>query len=242
MVGTIPIYIIWYGNWTIFKKTIITDFCGNLTNSDWMKILTTYYQSNGQRASASVTLMKQVTDQYSQGLLLQNPTSHTQIIENQINSGALPDDPNGIYTIMSSADVNAAIGSSSFCTNFCGFHSYYTRNNTNKIIYAWVGDGNRCINSCAAQVLSPNGDAGIDGAINLLAHEIADVITDPLVNGWFDASGKESADKCQWNFGSYYRASNGAYANMQLGNRNFLVQTMWINDNYQCCQTGYSRL
>jgi len=49
-------------------------------------------------------------------------------------------------------------------------------------------------------------------------------------------------DKCTWTFNSFYALSNGAYANMQLGSRNYLVQNNWINDNYQCCQTGYSKL
>ena len=160
MTGTVPIYIIWYGNWTVFKRSIITDFYGNLTNSDWIKILTTYYQANGQRPSASVALSNQVTDLYSQGSLLQNPTSTTAIIENQINSGALPDDPTGIYMIISSADVSAAVGSSSSCTHFCGFHSYYTRANGKKLKFGWVGDAGACMNTCGSQDWGPNGDGG----------------------------------------------------------------------------------
>jgi hypothetical protein len=160
LVGTVPIYIIWYGNWTIFKQTIITDFYSHLTNSDWMKILTTYYQANGQRPSASVALSNQVTDLYSQGSLLRNPTSTTMIIENQINSGALPDNPTGIYMIISSADVNAVVGSSISCTHFCGFHSYYRRTNGNTLKYGWVGDVGACMNTCGSQDWGPNGDAG----------------------------------------------------------------------------------
>lgn len=160
MIGTVPIYIIWYGNWSTFKQAIITDFYGNLTNSDWMKILTTYYQANGQRPSASVTLSNQVTDLYSQGFVLQNPSSTTNIIQNQINSGALPEDPAGIYMIISSADVSAAVGSKSSCTHFCGFHSYYTRANAKKIKFGWVGDAGACMNTCGSQDWGPNGDAG----------------------------------------------------------------------------------
>ena len=126
-----------------------------------MKILTTYYQANGQRPSASVALSNQVTDLYSQGSLLQNPTSTTMIIENQINSGALPDNPTGIYMIISSADVNAVVGSSISCTHFCGFHSYYRRTNGNTLKYGWVGDAGACMNTCGSQDWGPNGDAGI---------------------------------------------------------------------------------
>jgi len=34
---------------------------------------------------------------------------------------------------------------------------------------------------------------GIDGSVSILAHEIAETISDPLGNGWFDASGAENA-------------------------------------------------
>ena len=123
--------------------------------------MTTYSQANGQRASASVALIKQVVDLYSVGSTLQLPTNFTQILENQINLGAFPDDPTGIYVIMSSSDVGVTIGSSSSCINFCGFHSYYTRSNGHQLKFAWVGDTNRCLNSCAAQLVGPNGDAGM---------------------------------------------------------------------------------
>jgi len=207
-----------------------------------MKILTTYYQANGQRPSASVALSNQVTDLYSQGSLLQNPTSTTMIIENQINSGALPDNPTGIYMIISSADVNAVVGSSISCTHFCGFHSYYTRTNGNTLKYGWVGDAGACMNTCGSQDWGPNGDAGIDSSVSILGHELAEIITDPLLSSWNDAYGQEVADKCAWTYGSIYQAPNGAWANMQLGSRNYLVQNLWINDNNQCCMTGYSKL
>jgi len=34
--------------------------------------------------------------------------------------------------------------------------------------------------------------AGVDGLINILAHELAETISDPELNAWTDASGAEN--------------------------------------------------
>jgi hypothetical protein len=36
------------------------------------------------------------------------------------------------------------------------------------------------------------------------------------------------ADKCAWNFGTTYKAPNGALANVHLGTRDYLVQQLWL--------------
>src|SRR5207245_6938235 len=50
---------------------------------------------------------------------------------------------------------------------------------------------------------------------------------------WFDNNGPhlgESGDKCAYYYGSTYPAvSNGATANVNLGGKDFLVQTMWAD-------------
>jgi hypothetical protein len=61
--------------------------------------------------------------------------------------------------------------------------------------------------------------------ISVIAHELEETNTDPDLNAWYDSSGNEDADKCAWTFGSHQsQASNGAYYNMTLNGRNFLVQ------------------
>jgi hypothetical protein len=92
--------------------------------------------------------------------------------------------------------------------------------------YSFVGNANRCLNACAAQTTGPNGNAGVDGMASVIAHELEEATTDPDPrSGWADSGGSENADKCAWTFGNSQKIdSYGAYYNMTLGTRNFLIQ------------------
>ena len=73
-------------------------------------------------------------------------------------------------------------------------------------------------------------NAGVDGMVSVIAHELEETNTDPNLNAWYDANGAEDADKCAWTFGqTLSTTSSGAFYNMTLptsssGTRNFLIQ------------------
>jgi len=73
-------------------------------------------------------------------------------------------------------------------------------------------------------------NAGVDGMVSVIAHELEETNTDPNLNAWYDANGAEDADKCAWTFGQILsQGSTGAYYNMTLptpsgGARPFLIQ------------------
>src|SRR5205085_1457841 len=68
--------------------------------------------------------------------------------------------------------------------------------------YSFVGNANRCLSACAAQTTGPNGNAGVDGMISVIAHELEEATSDPdPTSGWADSGGSENADKCAWTFG-----------------------------------------
>ncbi len=69
------------------------------------------------------------------------------------------------------------------------------------IKYSFVGNANRCLNACCGQTTGPNGNAGVDGMVSVIAHELEETNTDPNLNAWYDANGAEDADKCAWTFG-----------------------------------------
>lgn len=81
----------------------------------------------------------------------------------------------------------------------------------------------------------PNKDPSLDAMISILAHELAEVATDPEFSAWFDDSGEENADKCLRSFGSA-NASNPVNLVGAQGSR-FLVQQNW-DVNSQSCITG----
>ena len=86
---------------------------------------------------------------------------------------------------------------------------------------------------------SSNIQTGADGTISVIAHELAETVSDPEVNTWTDAKGQENADKCSWTYGTTYSASNGASANVKIGTTDYLIQQNWLGVGYQRCGLAY---
>ncbi len=227
IMATPAAYLIWYGNWnqsngsdTPAGQKIVTDFLFGLKGSP-------YYATNASYSgvSANFTVGGAYADNYSQGVNLTD-RKVASIVSNAIGAGKLPKDGNGIYFVLTSSDVNETSG---FCTRYCGWHTYGTVAGTN-IKYSFVGNANRCLNACSMQTTGPNGNAGVDGMVSVIAHELEETQTDPNLNAWYDSSGYENADKCAWTFGqSLSQTSGGAFYNMTLatpagGTRPFLIQ------------------
>ncbi|GAA0176425.1 hypothetical protein LIER_29421 [Lithospermum erythrorhizon] len=89
-------------------------------------------------------------------------------------------------------------------------------------------------------VKSPNDDVGVDGMISVIAHELAEVATNPLDNAWFAGPDPvfpvEIADLCEGIYGTGGGGSytgqmlngvDGATYNMHGIRRRFLVQWVW---------------
>jgi hypothetical protein len=225
MVGTTNVYYIWYGNWSGNTATaILTDFASNIGGSPYFNINTTYYNGSKTPVSGFVHHAGSTMDSYSQGTALSDAAIQA-VVSSAITSGHLTKDTNGVYFVLTSADVNATSG---FCTQYCGWHTHATIGGTD-IKYSFVGNPDRCPSSCAAQTIGPNGNAGADGMASIIAHELEETVTDPNLNAWYDRRGYENADKCAWTFGTEYTAANGAKANMKLGTRDYLIQQNWVN-------------
>jgi hypothetical protein len=82
--------------------------------------------------------------------------------------------------------------------------------------------------------------------INIMTHESEEAITDPDLNAWFDASGEEDADKCNFNFGaestctstsvcSAAGKSAAAKFNQSFGGNDYLMQQEWRNSGGGAC-------
>ncbi|KAK6121930.1 hypothetical protein DH2020_044333 [Rehmannia glutinosa] len=130
---------------------------------------------------------------------------------------APPDQPQErVYLLLTSDDVYVQ----DFCNNICGFH-YFTFPSIvgYTLPYAWVGNSAKlCPGVCAypfavpdyipglKAVKSPNGDVGVDGMISVIAHEIAELSTNPLVNAWYAGQDPvfpvEIADLCEGIYGT----------------------------------------
>jgi hypothetical protein len=231
LIQTPTAYVIWYGNWNQTNGTdnaagqqIVRDFLSSVGGSAYYKINTTY-SAGGYNVSGNVTRgTREASPGYSHGTRLSDANILT-IVNEAITSGALPGDANGVYFVLTSSDVAERSG---FCTQYCGWHTGAASSQTSngRVRYSFVGNAARCLNACAAQTTSPNGNAGVDAMISVIAHELEEANTDPDPrSGWADSGGAENADKCAWTFGSrQLTAPNGSIYNMTLGSRNYLIQ------------------
>lgn len=226
LMPTPTMYLIWYGNWnqtngsdTPAGQQIVRDFSNSIGGSPYYQINTTY-SAGAFTISGLVNFGGETTDN-SRGTRLRDNDILT-IVNNAITSGRLPYDANGVYFVLTSSDVTETSG---FCTKYCGWHTAGTPS-AGHVRFSFVGNANRCLNACAAQTTSPNGNAGVDGMISVIAHELEEAVTDPDPrSGWVDSGGAENADKCAWTFGQNQTLlPNGAWANMQLGTRWYLIQ------------------
>lgn len=243
------LYFIWYGCWNnncgLLGDTdtmqIVGEFSATIGNTPYLGINFTYPDAAGNLPTAGIIYGGGVVDSsYAHGAELTDADIQG-IINDQIMNFSLPQDPEGIYVVISSADI------SSLATGFCAlsarppYHSFGVING-GKTKYIFLGNPNRCRTLAAPQlfgpggvVLAPNGSFAADGIVSNLARALNGMLTDPFGTGWFDRYGLENADKCENQFGPTYVTANGARANLRLGQRDFLIQENWVNDRHPRC-------
>ncbi|KAK6145594.1 hypothetical protein DH2020_022414 [Rehmannia glutinosa] len=260
LTANITVYPIWYGRWQSSQKRIIREFIASISAVDskppsvsgWWKTVQLYTDQTGANISRTVHVGEQKNDRfYSHGKSLTR-LSVQSVIKSAVTASTrpLPINPkSGVYLLLTSDDVYVQ----DFCNNICGFH-YFTFPSIvgYTLPYAWVGNSAKlCPGVCAypfavpdyipglKAVKSPNGDVGVDGMISVIAHEIAELSTNPLVNAWYAGQDPvfpvEIADLCEGIYGtggggSYtgqmLNGKDGATYNMNGIRRRFLVQ--WL--------------
>jgi hypothetical protein len=241
--GTFNIYYIWYGNWSNNSaKTILADLATNIGGTPYYNINTSYGVSN------SVSYRGSAIDNYSQGTSLSDSAVFS-VVTSALSAGRLPTDTNGLYYVLTSADVTQSGSSGAFCTSYCGWHNHGSWNG-HDIKFSFIGNPDYCVAHgtggcyCDNTTVSPNGNPAADGMATLISHEMEETHTDPDLNAWYDSGGEENADKCAWHFGALQTLPNGAVYNVTWGTRHFLVQENWLNvpsgcSDYTCCHISY---
>jgi hypothetical protein len=144
-------YLIWYGNWnqsnasdTPSGQALVRTFLSGAGGSGYYNINKTYSGVTGTVALSPITT--EVNDNYSLGTRLSDADIKT-IVANAIANG-LPSDTGGLYFVLTSSDV----AKQGFCTRYCGWHTHASIGGAD-IKYSFVGNSNRCLNSCAAQTV-----------------------------------------------------------------------------------------
>ncbi|CAL9155152.1 protein EXORDIUM-like 5 [Musa acuminata AAA Group] len=256
----INLYLIWYGPWPAAHRATLRDFLLSLSDpsppppsaAQWWSTVALYSDQTGANVSRRVSV---AAEAHLRGL--PRGASLTRlgvqlVIADALASGSLPvDHGRGAYLVLTSPGVAVQ----DFCRAACGFH-YFTFPSLvgHTLPYAWVGhSGVQCPDVCAypfavptymtgvGAMRPPNGDVGVDGMVSVLAHELAELSTNPLVNAWYagedPTAPTEIADLCE---GVYGTGGGGGYTGMvskdELGRsynlngrngRKFLVQWVW---------------
>jgi hypothetical protein len=224
----VHVYLIWYGNWTGQPAlSIVPKFINGLNGSSYTNILTTYWGRDccggRQYATNQVVLAGQRFDWYSKGSHLDD-TATKDVMTASL--GQFGTDNNAVYFILTSPDVRQTRGDQEFCVQYCGYHSDTFRNNVD-VKYAFVGDADRCGGRCYFGG-TPNGNSAADSMTSVVAHELAEAITDPRPGDtWIDSAGREMADKC-----------SGYNTSVQLPTGIFNVQALWVNSGFGYCAYG----
>jgi hypothetical protein len=228
----VNVYFIWYGNWSDSEAVpIVTDFIEHIGGTAYWNINTSYYDftAEGEKDPIKnrVNYGGSIIDNYSYGSALTDDDIGL-IIQDAATSGKLPYDLNGQYFILTSADVTETSG---YCVLYCGFHGYQSLPNGDNLVGGFIGNPERCPIECTAQSSTPNNSLAADGMVTIIAHEVSESVTDPYFTGWINlqTDGSEDGDLCVWTFGKTKPLPNGSVYNVRFGNRDYLIQRLWVN-------------
>eukprot|EP00897_Mesotaenium_endlicherianum_P002538 jgi/Mesen1/2311/ME000155S01395 len=235
MSAPVKVYLIWYGDWSqpgladATTQAVVRAFLRSFnvprssypasvpSVASWHAINLQYYGQGGTTVSASVALAGETSDWYSQGganggyILTDGDVANVVWAALGSQGGPLPDDTDGIYFVLTSSDVQVK----GFCADNCGWHTFMDVGGGRAIKYAFVGNAaTQCLNGCASQFYGgahapPNDDAAADAMVSVLAHELAEAVTDPLIDAWYRGSYTENADICAWSWGNVLQTSTG---------------------------------
>jgi hypothetical protein len=248
--GTRNIYMIWYGCWAdncgfagdTKTMRVVGDFLTAIGNSRYAQINSTYTDASGQPAASAFIYGGDIIDtSYSHGLDL-TQSDIVSLISKLVNNFQLPQDPNGIFVIVSSADIASA--GTGFCTPSAPpFHGQGLVNGA-IVRYIFLGNPKRCPSVAGPQFSlsgpTPNDTYAGDVLVSNLTHALNGTVTNPAGNGWYDRYGLENTDKCQDaaglpSFGTTYLTPNGARANVRMGAHDYLIRQNWVNDRKGRC-------
>ncbi|KAJ3111120.1 pre-mRNA-splicing factor syf1 [Phlyctochytrium bullatum] len=228
LTGPLSFYLIYYGqewNETDARIPIIEEFVNHVGQTPWWNTIREYPDASGFHAATRVLSVRgRHIDNGSYGFNFTDgydtllPTSWPRVINSAISSNNWTVDANRtIFIIVTDQQVE-----DSTLGGFCRPRRYFFGS-------------------------SPNGNVAADSIVNSIAHQLANVITNPLYNGWyFLDDGVESdttipgeiASVCEWRFsGVKPNATNEDAWNHVVGKNRYLIQNLWSLSNKTCVGT-----
>eukprot|EP01037_Dinobryon_pediforme_P020913 gene20913-21652_t len=223
---TYNIYNIYIGNFSASTIALVDYFANNIGNSNWFKILTTYYQVvNNQKVyidTKKTTLVRNLTVAYKGAL---SDGAINQIV---FNANQIFPCPTCIFMVMFKGDYQY----DGWNSDWCGYHTLVglgsqqanvgvlgDPTSASPITVSCLPDGNKGYTA--------NLDFAGDNMVSTYGQQLANIITNPDPGsssyGWArDSDDTEVGSACSFHF----YAGN---SNIQVDTKNFLVQGLWQN-------------
>ncbi|HTY55787.1 MAG TPA: hypothetical protein VMB26_11325 [Candidatus Binataceae bacterium] len=209
------IYIIYWGNPSEFPSDLdqgLSTFYEGWGNSSYSNILTQYLRG---APPPTDTLVGSASDTTTA------PPSRSPKLKRIVHEACKftggTVDPNGIYVVTTSQPLPNA--------TFCAWHNHGMCNGSPIVVVFLPKTSGLC------QIVPTNQNNysnTTQSMVNYAAHELAESMTDPFINAWYDSHGREVADKCYTKFGPPVTLSNGSV---------WEVQEYWSNAVGKCLQT-----
>jgi hypothetical protein len=125
------------------------------------------------------------------------------------------------------------LGQSSQQFNFCAYHSAFQFNG-DAVIYALMPYFTvKNAGGCGTPFgISPNNNFDADSTIGNLTHEQMEMVTDPLLNAWYDNRyGVEVGDVCIYSYGVPFGSRGG---NLIANGHQYIIQEEWSQKHISC--------
>jgi hypothetical protein len=229
-------------------KSIVNSYFGNVaagsgaTTNDY-SIATQYYDGAGKIAysgasggSTTDTNAYPASGCVSTGLgpCITDAQLQTEL-QKVVAAKGWPTGMNTMYFVYFPPNVTTCFDATSTqCSGnvYCAYHSNVGSGNSTLLYANMPYDG---VSGCESGQ-APNGDTAADSETNVSSHENIEAITDPLGTAWYDSSGQEIGDKCNFNFGSPLGGAAGAEYNEQISSGKYYMQQEWSNAVSGCAQ------
>jgi hypothetical protein len=216
--------IYWGGYWRDVKgadeRRVLDQFTRAAARSDWYDTVLEYGDAAGP-AGRSVLLRTLIVDDPAPPADLVSDRALRTFIEALILGGTVPWDPEAFYVVFTPPRVTVSTPWGRSCEQICGYHHHYTAVDGDEIRYAVIPYLYRC--GCGVSGASVNGSP-LDAMTSTLAHEIAEVVTDPDENAWTSGRGvDEIADLCEDRGGV-----------VEWEGELYVVQDLWSNATRRC--------
>jgi len=248
MTNPISFYAIFYGNqWSAGINQLSSDlmtFVNNLGSSPWYSYVATLTDPNGNHITSSITYAGEFRQtNLNFGTTLGN-NSVMNIVQAAIAAGSVGSSNlvNSIYMVITGDEVTEPF----LCSgngDFCGYHAWYSDRNNNQVKYGAVNQGlsSGCTNNlCSIASNGPQSSPQSNNLIRIMAHEIAETVTDPASpNGWTDSGNTgagEIGDLCNAITANLQTLASGKQYNSQIGSQLYIMQGSY-NPADGCCAT-----